>query len=131
MESVATCLPSSRKRGAHRSNSTGSNTDRNKIPVTVTRCIDKLYTNGRTYHCALFGSDINCGSWDTDVAEDARKIISNKASLAVASCCVPCAYKIGAFDVALDTDFTRWYGKELFRSFRLLYYIRTVLARFL
>ena len=64
---------------------------RNSSPI---RCINKLYTALSTYECAIHGQEI---------------ITSSKPNIMKHQFCVPCTYKIGAFDVALDEEFTRWY----------------------
>jgi len=115
----------SRKRG-HRMNSGSGATNSNDFVASV-RCFDKLYTNRRTHDCALFGTS-SSRSGLREEEEVTRSVIFKKASSASkknnivdinieALGCVPCAYKIGTFDVALDNRFTQWYGKKLLASF--------------
>jgi hypothetical protein len=94
-------------------NSSSGATNSNDFAASV-RCIDKLYTNRRTHDCALFGTSSRSGlREDEEVSKKNNFVDINFEALG----CVPCAYKIGTFDVALDNRFTQWYGKKLLASF--------------
>jgi len=74
------------------------------------RSIDKLYTPQSTYRCAIHGPfHLRQANAPKDGVDDFGESDTKRGRQQQhnPTPCVPCAYKIAAFDVALDTYFTR------------------------
>jgi len=70
--------------------------DNNATTVSsIVRDCSQLFMPCATWQCALNGSNVSNGNED-----------ASEAALAKLSC-IPCAYKVGCFDVALDQEMTR------------------------
>lgn len=115
MEIGASAFVAPSRKRRHRIHTSSDANNSSDIAASV-RCLDKLYTNRRTYDCALFGTSNRLGLREEEEistsatfheassAPKKNRILNINSS---ALGCIPCAYKIGTFDVALDSIFTQ------------------------